>query len=176
MKLMGMLTLVLSAIFPVAHGSFLVAQDSPPDTRRAMRRMTLYAEYPMTGTYKLNVARSRFDPGPALKSGTVRIEASDNSLKCVLDPVDSKGTARHGEWTAKHDGKDYPADMRPFADSIVLTKMSADAFVAVYKKASKVVLGEVLIFSEDRKILTVIQTEITTTGPGAHNTLVYEKR
>src|SRR3990172_326878 len=97
-----------AVLFAVVQGHSLAVQDSPPDTRRAMRRMTLYVEYPMTGTYKLNVARSKFDPGPALKSGTIRIEAQNSSLKCVLDPVDSKGTARHGEWTAKYDGKDHP--------------------------------------------------------------------
>ena len=176
MKFRNMSMLLLTALFAIGEGHLLPAQDTPPDARRAMRRMLLYDEYPITGTYKLNVVKSKFNPGPALKSGTVRIEMQDKGLKCVLDPVDSQGATRHGEWSAQYDGKDYPANMKPFADSIVLTKINEDAFVAVYKRAMKVILGEVLIFSQDRKILTMTQLEIAPTGLGFHNTLVYDRQ
>jgi hypothetical protein len=176
MKIKGALVLLLVALFAMGYGASLVAQNSPSDLRRSMHNMILVAEDPMTGSYELNLAKSKFIPILTLKSGTVRIEAHEKSLKCVLDLVDAQGTARHGEWTAQYDGKDHPADMKPFADYVVLTKISADAFVVVYKKALKVILGEVFIFSENRKSLTVTQTEITADGQGFHNKLVYDRQ
>ena len=153
----------------------LVSQSSPPDRGAAMRRMALYEENPMTGTWKLNISKSQFNPGPALRSGKVRTEIHGSSFKCVLDPVDSEGRARHGEWTAKLDGKDYPAGMSSFADAIALKMIAPNTIEAMYKRAGKPILNERIVFSEDRKTLTMTQKEITQTGKGFNNTLVYDR-
>jgi hypothetical protein len=171
------LILFLVAPFVLGNKPVRAAQEDPSKHRDIVRRnMLLIAEDPMTGSWKLNVALSKFSPGPPLKSGTVRTEIHGNSFKCVLDPVDAQGTARHGEWTAKLDGKDYPAAMTPFADAIALTLVNSDTVDAVYKRGGKAILSERLIFSKDRKTLSMIQKEIVSTGQGFANTLVYDKQ
>jgi hypothetical protein len=170
--------LMLFLIAPFASGnSFsLVAQDDPGRRLDIMaRNMLLIAEDPLTGSWKLNVAKSKFDPGPPLKSGTVRTEVHGSSFKCVMDPVDAQGTARHGEWTAKMDGKDSPAAMAPYADAIALERIDSETLDAAYKRQGKAILSERWIFSKDRKTLTVVQKEINATGQGFNNSLVYDR-
>ena len=69
----------------------------------------LWAADPFVGTWKLNVAKSKFDPpSSALKSDLVKIAAQVNGLKYTFDRVDLEGKAIHIEYAAKFDGKDYP--------------------------------------------------------------------
>src|SRR4030095_11545258 len=62
----------------------------------------------MSGTWKINVAKSKFSPGPAPKSGTRTNTAVDGGMKVVTDGVNSEGKKTHNEYTVKFDGKDYP--------------------------------------------------------------------
>jgi len=162
----------------LAAGNCVIAQNPIQDQsnpREAMRRLGLYDEDPMTGTWNLNLSKSKFNPGPPLKGAKVMTEVHGSSFKCVIHSVDSEGRARSGDWIAKLDGKDYPAQMPPFADSIVLKRIDPDTIEAVYKRAGKPILSERLIFSKDHKTLTMTQKEITQTGQGFNNSLVYDR-
>jgi hypothetical protein len=59
------------------------------------------------GTWKQNIAKSKFDPGPALKSQTVVIRMSGGGLLATADNVNSQGQPGHIEISLKFDGKDY---------------------------------------------------------------------
>jgi hypothetical protein len=64
---------------------------------------------PYVGTWKLDVAKSKYDPGPPPRSSIdVNTVAPDGAMHSVQDWVDADGKAGHAEWTAKFDGKDYP--------------------------------------------------------------------
>src|SRR6478672_10142096 len=63
------------------------------------------------GTWKLNIAKSKYSPGPPPKSGTVRISTSSGGgISIVGDGVDADGKSTHTENTGKFDGKDYPVE------------------------------------------------------------------
>ena len=67
------------------------------------------APSPLTGTWKLNVAKSKFDPANlAIKSNTIKYTITGDSITAVTDGVDAQGRATHTEYTAKLDGKTYP--------------------------------------------------------------------
>jgi hypothetical protein len=71
-------TYVLAAFFAVLAGAaFAQAADSK------------------VGTWKLNVAKSKYSPGPAPKSGTSRIEAAGAGTKVTVDQVLADGRTRH---------------------------------------------------------------------------------
>ena len=63
---------------------------------------------PHVGTWKLNVAKSKFNPGPPPKSDTITFTTQDNGIKLVEDIVEADGKAYHIGFAAKYDGKDYP--------------------------------------------------------------------
>ena len=60
------------------------------------------------GTWKLNVAQSKFSPGPAPKSSTVTFKAAGQGVSAVIDGVGPDGAKVHWEYTANFDGKPYP--------------------------------------------------------------------
>jgi hypothetical protein len=62
----------------------------------------------LVGTWKLNVAKSKYSPGPAPLSNTVKFDVIDGGIKLVADGVDSQGRKTHNEYTAKFDGTDNP--------------------------------------------------------------------
>jgi hypothetical protein len=60
------------------------------------------------GLWKLNVARSKYSPGPPPKSGTLTNTAALGGTAAVVDVIDAEGKPTHVEVTWKFDGKDYP--------------------------------------------------------------------
>src|SRR5690625_1875003 len=73
------------------------------------------------GTWKLDVAQSKFSPGPAPKSSTVTFEAAGQGVSAVIDGVGQDGAKVHWEYTANFDGKPYPVKGNPDGDMVVAT-------------------------------------------------------
>src|SRR5690242_15721322 len=63
---------------------------------------------PRIGTWKLNVAKSTYSPGPAPQSVTVKVEAAGQGEKATTDFVNANGTRTTTQYTANFDGKDSP--------------------------------------------------------------------
>src|ERR1700681_77158 len=63
---------------------------------------------PNLGTWKLNVAKSQFDPGPPPTSQTSVIEAWEtDGVKITTTVVLADGKTRAGDTSYHYDGKDY---------------------------------------------------------------------
>src|SRR5580658_6843448 len=74
----------------------------------ALLPLTAAQDNPAAGTWKLDVAKSKFSPGPPPKSATLTIEAQGDSVKTKLDEVEAGDSHTGYEYTASLDGKDYP--------------------------------------------------------------------
>src|SRR5262245_52248160 len=74
----------------------------------ALLSVTVMAADNLAGTWKLNVAKSKYSPGPAPKSNTIKFDAVDGGIKLTADGMDAQGRKTHNDYTAKYDGKDYP--------------------------------------------------------------------
>ena len=53
------------------------------------------------GTWKLNLDKSKYSPGPAPKSATLTIEAQDGGIKYTSHGENAQGSPTHIEFTAK---------------------------------------------------------------------------
>ena len=61
------------------------------------------------GTWKLNVAKSKYTPGPAPKESTRIHEDRGNGFVLITtDGVNAQGVKNHGAYVYKPDGKPYP--------------------------------------------------------------------
>ena len=49
------------------------------------------ADDPFVGTWKLNLAKSKYNPGPPPKSGSNRFEPASGGLKLIVRNVDTGG-------------------------------------------------------------------------------------
>ena len=91
---------------------------------------------PLIGTWKLNLAKSKYEPGPAPKAGTVKYEATNQGLKVSVDS-DEAGGPTHWGYTANFDGKDYPVAGNPDGDVVVLKRITSTTTEAAFKKSGK---------------------------------------
>lgn len=58
------------------------------------------------GTWRLNLAKSVYNPGPAPQSQTVNYEPAEGGLKEIIDGLNAQGQPGHVETVGKFDGKD----------------------------------------------------------------------
>jgi hypothetical protein len=131
---------------------------------------------PAVGTWKLNVAKSKYSPGPAPKSQTLKFEAWDGGLKLTTDGVDGEGKPTHSEYAAKFDGKDYPFKGNPNADAIALKRIDDYTIEATWKKGGKATITSRTVISKDGKTRTSTQTGKDAQGRDVNNTVVFEKQ
>ena len=117
---------------------------------------------PHVGTWQVNLAKSKFDPGPAPASQTRVYEILQDArgpaydvLKLTQTSVLQDGSQSVGEYGARFDRMDYPATGSGVYDSIALTRVDANTFDATLKRAGKVVQTARNVVSADGKVMTV---------------------
>ena len=131
---------------------------------------------PMLGTWKLDPAKSRFSPGPALKGQTAKLEAADGGMKVVADRIESDGKPTHFEWTAKFDGKDYPVKGDPGRDAVSVRKIDDYTLEITNKKAGKVLSTIRAVYARDGKSRTETTTGTNPQGQKIENVTVWAKQ
>jgi hypothetical protein len=139
------------------------------------------------GTWKLNVAKSKFSTGTALKSGTVKVEAAGVGVKFTVDQVvdtvpvlfQKPGfiEVRHWEVTANYDGKDNPVTgNNPNGDMVACTRINATTIRAVSKKGGRVTVTQTFVVSSDGKTWTNTTTGTNALGQTVNVVEVYDKQ
>jgi hypothetical protein len=128
------------------------------------------------GTWKLNVAKSKYSPGPAPKEGTLKVESEPNGLKITIHGTDAEGKPVHMEFSPKYDGKDVPVTGMPGTDTISMKKIDDYTIEAVSKKAGKPLVTTRTVVSKDDKTRTTTQKGTNAKGEKVNNTIVYDKQ
>ena len=128
------------------------------------------------GVWKLNVAKSRYSPGPAVKSGTTTIEAAGAGTRVVVDQTLGDGAVRHWEFTANYDGKDVPVTGNPDVDTVSRKRINASTVQTVNKKGGKVTTTQTSVVSKDGKTRTVTTRGVNAKGEKVNNVAVYERQ
>src|SRR5688572_23228310 len=131
---------------------------------------------PIIGTWKLDVAKSSYKPGPAPKSSTLIVEAAGKGMKIAVDAVNADGSPLKWGFTTLRDGKEEAAVTgNPMFDVVTATRESATAGTNVYKKAGKVVMTTKAAISADGTTMTLTSTGTDAKGQAIHNVAVYRK-
>jgi hypothetical protein len=138
--------------------------------------MTLWAADPAIGTWKLNVAKSKYMPGPTPKSATLTYEETADGIKRTGESVDADGKTTSFEYTAKFDGKDYPVTGSDLYDAISLKRINEQTAEGTLKKSGKVVSDARRVVSKDGKVMTLTMTGTNPKGEKMHNVAVYDKQ
>src|SRR6476659_9439929 len=143
----------------------------------AAMTLVVYAADMSVGTWKLNLAKSKYDPANlAPKSQTVKNEAASDGVKQVADIVDSAGKSIKTEYTAKYDGKDYAVKGDPNRDMVALKRVDDNTFEFTSKKDGKVLASGKVVYSKDGKTRTVTTSGTNAQGQKISNTMVYDKQ
>ena len=87
------------------------------------------------GTWKLNVAQSKYTPAPMpVKSLTVTRETADGGVKQTTTGERADGTAANSSYTAKYDGKDVQVAGNAPYDTIAIKQVNANTLTDERKK------------------------------------------
>src|ERR1700674_364016 len=133
------------------------------------------ADDPSNGTWKMDPAKSKHDPGPPPKSTTTTIDSDENKYKVDAHTVNADGTETHIAFDAKTDGKDYSLTGVPNADMISVKRIDANTIETTWKKNGKTVMKTRGVVSSDGKTRTVTFNGADAQGHKVHNVVVYEK-
>ena len=129
------------------------------------------------GMWKVDLSKSKYSPGPAPKSSTIKIEAAaGGGLKSITDQVTAIGESRHIEVTAMFDGKDAAVKGNPDADSQAYKRVDDRSYEVTAKKNGKVTTATKVTISADGKTRTVTQTGTDPQGRAVNNSIVYDKQ
>jgi len=133
---------------------------------------------PLVGTWKLNVEKSKYEPGPAPKNLTRTVEAAGEGVKYTFEGVSADGKPLAYSFSVQFDGKDNPVSgsMPSGADTISAKRTDSNHYVATLKKDGKVVGTSKVTVSRDGKVTTVDSTSTTATGVKEHDVQVYDKQ
>jgi ribosomal protein S18 len=138
--------------------------------------VALWSADPTIGTWKLNVAKSKYSPGPPPKSATITYEETADGIKRAGESVDADGKTTSFSYTAKYDGNDYPVSGSDDFDTIMLKRVNDNTVEATLKKSGKVVSTARRLVSKDGKMMTLTITGTNAKGQKMKSVAVYEKQ
>jgi hypothetical protein len=132
---------------------------------------------PLAGTWKLNIAQSRYDAGPPqYKKSTCRIEFLADGLRIVYDMVGTRGGMTHLEWTGRLDGQDYPIQGIDEVLTNAYTRVDDRTYDIVVKVDGSRVATARIAIAADGKTLTTVTTSRNALGKTVLSTVVYERQ
>jgi hypothetical protein len=131
---------------------------------------------PWMGTWKLDVARSKFSPGPPPRSQIVKNSpAQGGGFDNTADTVAADGRTTHVEYYARPDGKEYPIKGGT-ADAIWVKTVDDNNNEWATSKAGKVVSKGRTSYSRDGKTRTLTWTSFDDKGQKFENEAVFHRQ
>jgi len=137
--------------------------------------MVLAQGDPFVGTWKLDVAKSKYDPGPAPKSQTRTWDASG---KVTVEGINAAGKPVTYGYPIMNDGKDYPTtgSVPNGADMISSKKINPNTVEVNFKRGGKGAETTKFTVSKDGKMLTISAKGTNPDGSAFNNVTVWEKQ
>ena len=131
---------------------------------------------PLVGTWQLDVAKSTFTSGPALKSQTRTYSRSGPNITVVIRSTGADGKETTTQTTYQLDKKDYPVTGSADYDSISGQQSNARTATFTLKKAGKPVGTTLRTLSKDGQHMDS-KTELTTAaGEKIENRLYFDRQ
>jgi hypothetical protein len=130
------------------------------------------------GTWKLNVAASKYTPAPMpVKSLTTTREASDGGVKQTTTGEQADGTAINASYTAKYDGKDVQVTGNAPYDTISIKQVNANTLTDARKKTGGRYQGTSrIVVSNGGKTMTSTTKGTNSDGKAFTSTFVFDKQ
>ena len=151
---------VCGAIFALALS---VAHSAAPDD-------------PVLGTWKLNVEKSKFIPGPGWRSQIRVYRSTPAGIAVTWTGIDASGEKMQVSYTYKYDGNDYPMPGSASYDSLNAVRVDARTVRSEEKRNGKTVGIAVRTVSPDGKVLTITDEGANRKGQAFSQVLVFERQ
>jgi len=131
------------------------------------------------GTWKLNLAKSKYGTTQPPKSTTRTLEAQGDGTKTSVQGVAADGSQMAYGYTTNYDGKDSPVSgvgQPNGADTIAIKRVDANTVRGTLKKAGKVVSTTRTTVSKDGKTMTITSKGVDANGKPRNVVTVWDKQ
>lgn len=129
-----------------------------------------------SGVWNLNLAKSKYSPGPGPKELTETIVLSRNRYKVDANGTAADGKPMHIEFDAKFDGKEYPMIGVPWADTLAVKWIDADTPQIIQKKDGQVTMIITCAVSTNGKTRTCTLKGTDEEGRKVNNVVVFDRQ
>jgi hypothetical protein len=134
---------------------------------------------PAIGTWKLNLAKSKYNTVQPPKSTTRTVEAQGDGTKISFEGVAADESRFAYSYTTNYDGKDSQVSgsgQANGADTIAIKRVDANTATSTLKKAGKVVATTRTLVSKDGKTTTITSKGVDVNGKPRNTVSVYDKQ
>jgi hypothetical protein len=131
---------------------------------------------PVLGTWKLNLEKSKFVPGPGWQSQIRVYQISPAGVSVTWTGLDAKGEKMQVSYTYKYDGRDYPMAGSGSYDTLNAVRVGALTVKSEEKRSGKTVGIAMRTVSPDGKTLTITDEGTNRKGQAFSQVLVFDRQ
>ena len=135
----------------------------------------LTAADPIIGTWRMNIAKSKFSPGPAPKSVISTLTQEAEWILTRTDAIESSGQPIRRTNRYKIDGKEYPYEGPQGKGTISVSRIDERTTEAVQKFAGGHSTTTRAVISADGKTRTMTTTGTNAEGETVNTVTVWER-
>lgn len=126
------------------------------------------------GAWNLDVAKSKYSPGPAPKSERRTYDAHRDGVKVTITRIEADGRSTFIQYTAEYNSMEYPISGSSEVNTIALRRVDAYTAAATLTHAGREMGTASRVMSKDGQMLT-ISFQGTDSRGRFNNVAVYEK-
>ncbi len=130
---------------------------------------------PVLGTWKLNMRKSHFSPGPSPQSQTRTYSPAADGMTVSTSTVGADGKSSTRTFPARYDGKPFPVTGFDAVTAMALKKVDERTAEISLRHADKVIPTAKRIVSGDGKTMAITY-ERPGADPAIHNVSIYDKQ
>lgn len=134
------------------------------------------ADDPVLGTWKLNVEKSKFVPGPGWQSQIRVYQSMPGGISVTWTGISANGGKMEVSYTYQYDGKDYPMAGSESYDTLNAVRIDALTVKSEEKRDGKTVGIAMRSVSPDGKVLTITDEGMNRKGQKFSQVLVFDRQ
>ena len=147
--------------------------DTPVSLHAAQVPSAISEDY-IIGTWQLDVAKSKYSPGPGPISETRTYSRGPNGIEGTIQRRFADGRSERIEYVAEYD-REYPVMGTEAYDHILMKRLSARTAEAVLSHAGRVYGTARRVIHDSGKTMTITFKREGSSGMTVNNTALYEK-
>ena len=109
----------------------------------------------LLGTWKLNLAKSKYRSGPPPQSQTRTYESQGESVKATIHTTYADGRSTTVGYVANYDSLEYAVSGSPDVDTIALKRVAPRSAEATLTHAGRIIATASRVISDDGNMLTI---------------------
>jgi hypothetical protein len=141
-----------------------------------MPQNSLAQSDPWIGTWQLNLAESKYSPGPPPKSGSVNIQGEGQNRKATVAGINAGGNSFTQVYMFIHDSQQHPVTGAPGCDALAYTPVDDYTINWTCTKGGQVMTTGSDRLSRDGKTFTITIIGFNANGRRISDIAVYDKQ